>query len=85
MTAKRKPSLKRIFVAWLNFKKKSNEASRAERVVSDLAHAAEPYVTELIEHEGIIYRVSTDSNRYGIGYQITRVCESSELPTQNKS
>ena len=82
MVAKRKTTLKQIFKAWLSFNKKTNEAHKAKLCLVDLARKCEDYSTELIEHEGNVYRVTINNNRCP-NYQIDKIAEVSELPVKS--
>jgi hypothetical protein len=81
MTVKRKPTLKQVFNAWLKYNKKTNESYKAKVHVDSLANQCEAYATELIEHEGIVYRVSINKCRWENSYEIKKIANSSELPT----
>jgi hypothetical protein len=83
MVAKRKSTLKQVFNAWLKYNKKSDEAYKAKRYVNDLANQCEPYSTELIEHEGKVYRVTVNKNRWDNNYEIKEIAKASELPVKN--
>jgi hypothetical protein len=83
MVTKRKSTLKQVFNAWLKYNKKSDEAYKAKRYVSDLANQCEPCSTELIEHEGKVYRVTIDKNRWDNNYEIKEIAKASELPVKN--
>lgn len=83
MTTKRKATLKQVFNAWLKYNKKSDEAYKAKRYVEQLATRCEDYATELIEHEGNVYRVTIKGNRWNGNYEITKIAKISELPINN--
>ena len=80
MTTKRKPSLKQVFNAWLKYNKKLSETHKAQRYAEQLATQCEAYSTELIEHEGNVYRISINKNRWDNNYKIQKIAEISELP-----
>ncbi len=83
MASKRKTTLKQVFNAWLKYNKKSDEAYKAKRHVNDLANQCEPYLTELIEHEGKVYRVTINKNRCDNNYEIKKIAEAFEFPIKN--
>lgn len=83
MATKRKPTLKQVFNAWLKYNKKSNEAYKAKRYVDNLATQCEAYSTELIEHEGKVYRVTINKHRWDNSYEIKKIAEASEFPIKN--
>jgi hypothetical protein len=79
MTTKRKPTLKQLFKAWLKHRQKSNEASRLKWDLDDLANQTAPG-TELIVHDGTVYRITT-RNTFGgrINYDVQHVAKAEEL------
>ena len=81
MATKRKVTLKQVFNAWLKYNKKSNEARDAKYRVTELADQCEKYSTELIEHEGAVFRVTV--NGTWDRYQVEKIAKTSELPTRN--
>jgi hypothetical protein len=83
MATKRKATLKQVFNAWLKYNKKSNEAYKSKRYVEQLAVQCEAYTTELIEHEGNVYRVTINKNRLDNNYEIKKIAEISELPVSS--
>ena len=82
MTTKRKVTLKQVFNAWLKYNKKSNEARDAKYHVTTLAGQCKTYSTELIEHEGNVYRVTINSTWEK--YHVEKIAKTSELPTSGK-
>jgi len=83
MAAKRKPTLKQVFNAWLKYNKKSNETYKAKSYVDELANQCEAYSTELIEHEGKVYRVTINKHKWDNNYEIKKIADASELPVKN--
>lgn len=83
MTTKRKPSLKQVFNAWLKYNRKSSEAYKAKSYVEQLATQCDAYSTELIEHEGNVYRISINKNIWNNRYEINKIAEVSELPANS--
>lgn len=81
MTTKRNPTLKQLFKAWLKHRQKSYEASRLKWELDDLANKTKPG-TELIVHEGTVYRITTRST-FGrrINYEVERIAQAEELET----
>lgn len=81
MTTKRKPTLKQLFKAWLKHRQKSNEASRLKWDLDDLANKTAPG-TELIVHDGAVYRITTRSTFAGrINYDVQHVAKAEEIET----
>ena len=83
MTVKRKPTLKHVFNAWLKYKKKQAETFTAKFFLENLAREIKTYATELIEHEGKIYRVTTEARGYGCTYSVEEIAKTTELPIKN--
>ena len=83
MTVKRKPTLKHIFNAWLRYQKKQAETYTAKFFLEDLARKIKADATELIEHEGKIYRVTTEARSYGCTYSVQEIAKTTELPIKN--
>jgi hypothetical protein len=85
MANKRKPTLKQIFNAWVKYQKKCDEKYKAEMFVRDLVTGLKEvciYATELIEHEGYVYRITITNSKVG-RYEVKRIASVSELPTKN--
>ena len=82
MASKRKPTLKQVFNAWIKYQKKCDEKYKAEMFVRDLAKEVCIYATELIEHEGYVYRITITDSRFG-SYEVKRLVSVSEFPTKN--
>jgi hypothetical protein len=80
MTTKRKPTLKQVFNAWVKHQKKINEEHEAKRFLRALATEVGCYCTELIEHQGSIYRITVTDNRWGGECDVKKVAKTSELP-----
>jgi hypothetical protein len=80
MSNKRKPTLKQIFNAWLKYQKKSEDTYKAKVYAEKLANQVDPYATELLEHEGTVYRISITGNRWGQSYDVKEIAKASELP-----
>jgi hypothetical protein len=81
MTTKRKPTLKQLFKAWLKHREKSNEILRLKWNLDDLANQTAPG-TELIIHDGTVYRITTQSTFAGrINYDVQPVVKTEELET----
>lgn len=81
MATKRKATLKQLFKAWFKYQEKNNELFKLKWDLDDLANQTSPG-TELIIHNGIIYRVTTRSTYTGrINYDVQRIAESEELET----
>ena len=83
MSTKRKPTLKQLFNAWLKAKKKETEAYTVKCAASKLAREIDSHVTELIEHEGKLYRITVRKYGYGIDYQVEVIANTVELPVKN--
>ena len=85
MANKRKPTLKQIFNAWVKYQKKCDEKYKAEMFVRDLVIGLKEvclYATELIEHEGYIYRITITDSKFG-SYEVKRLASVSEFPAKN--
>ena len=83
MTTKRKPTLKQLFKAWLNYEKKSSEAFKLKWALEDLAKNTIPG-TELIVHDNVVYRITTNSSYRGCAsanYTVERIAQAEELKT----
>jgi hypothetical protein len=80
MTTKRKPTLKQLFKAWLNYEKKSNETFKLKWALEDLAKNTIPG-TELIVHDNVVYRITTTSSHRGCVYTVERIAQAEELKT----
>jgi len=81
MAIKRKATLKQLFKAWLKHRQKNNEAARLKWALDDLANQTPPG-TELIVHDGTVYRITTRSTFSGrINYEVERIAQAEELET----
>lgn len=83
MSTKRKPTLKQLFNAWLKAKKKEIEAYRAKCTAGQLAREIDSHVTELIEHEGKLYRITVRKDSYGTDYKVAAIANTVELSVKN--
>lgn len=81
MTIKRKATLKQLFKAWLKHRQKDNEAARLKWALDDLANQTPPG-TELIVHDGTVYRITTRKTFAGrTNYEVERIAQAEELET----
>lgn len=81
MTIKRKPTLKQLFKAWLNYEKKIRETTKLKWDLQDLANKT-TIGTELIVHDNVVYRITTSSGYANqIKYNIERIAYVKELET----
>jgi hypothetical protein len=81
MTTKRKPTLKQLFKAWLKHREKNNEVLRLKWNLDNLANKTEPG-TELIVHDGTVYRITTRNTFAGrINYEVEHVAKTEEIET----
>jgi len=79
MTAKRKPTLNQLFKAWLQYQKKSSEVYKLKWDIEKMA-AQMPGSTELIVHEGTVYRISTTKSYAGTAkYDVEKIAEADEI------
>lgn len=79
MAAKRKPTLKQLFKAWIKCQQKNTEAMRLKWELDDLANKVEPG-SELIVHEGKIYRITTRPTFGGrVNYDVNKIADTDEI------
>ncbi len=83
MSTKRKPTLKQLFNAWLKTQKKETEAYRVKCAAGKLAREINSDATELIEHEGRLYRITVRKYGYGTDYKVEAIANTVELPVNN--
>lgn len=83
MADKRKATLKQLFKAWVKHQQKTQEAARLKWNLDDLANQTSPG-TELIVHNGAIYRITTRATFSGrINYEVQHIVKTEELETLN--
>ena len=81
MAIKRKATLKQLFKLWLKHQHKQLELSRLKWNLDDLANETKPG-TELIVHDGTVYRITTRATFAGrINYVVEHVVKTEELET----
>lgn len=81
MTIKRKATLKQLFKAWLKYQQKNKEVMKLGWHLDNLANQTPPG-TELIVHDGTVYRITTRKTFAGrTNYEVERIAQAEELET----